>query len=142
MTATRQRGCQGVIKVKAKGASGSAATFHGVNTWEFTETAEREEADEIGACAKTYVAGSVETNGVINYWSDHLATGGQGQASISNEIDMEIYPAGTGSGSRVFKTPASGALILEHKQNGGTKGAVAGSFNFTVSGAMTATTVP
>lgn len=142
MAATRQRGCEGVIRVKVVGASGAAAQFFGVENWEFTETSDREEASEIGACAKTYVPGAVETNGVINFWHDHSATANQDLAVVAGSMDLEIYPAGVTTGKRIWKSPSGGALILEVGRNAGTQGAVGSRFNFTVSGAMVATSVP
>lgn len=142
MAATRTRGCSGKVYVKDLATTSAATQTFGVSGWEFTETADRPEASEIGDCTKTYIAGAVETAGTLNLWWDTATGANQADLSIANECEISIYPAGPTSGATKYVTPTGGAVITEVARKGGTEGAVSMTVNFTINGSMTATAVP
>lgn len=137
------RGCLGIVKVKdaAATATGAARIFR-IRDWSFSETADRIESSEIGDCTKTFVAGAVETSVNINAWWDTTATANQDDMTVANDVFIEIYPAGSGSGNTYYKTPTAGANLQELSRSGSTDGIVETSWALTVNGALTATSVP
>lgn len=142
MAAIRTRGCAGIVKVSPAGASGGPQRMFGVQTWEYGEAADREEASEIGECAKTFIVGAVETSGNFQVWWDPSATANQGDMVVAGNVTIEIYPGGTGSGKTKYFCNDGDAVIEEVRRNGGTTGAVASTFNFFVNGSMLATAAP
>ena len=58
---------------------------------------------------------------------------------VGDAIALELYPGGTGSGSKYYKGIAN---VDSVSRSGGTEGAVESSFGFSVNGALTATAVP
>ena len=136
------RGCLGKIFVKDSAATGAATQMLRVRDWSFSESADRLESSEIGACTKTYVAGAVETSGNLTVWWDTTTGANQSDMTVANDVFISFYPAGTGSGSTVYETPTGGANIQEVSRNGGVDGIVESSFSFTVNGSLTTTAVP
>lgn len=136
------RGCSGIIKVKDAAATGSAARIYQIRDWSYSESAERLDSSQIGACTKTYTAGAVETTVNITAWWDTTSGANQAQMTVANDVYVEIYPAGTGSGSTYYKTPTGGANIQELSRSGGVDGIVESSWVMTVNGSLTSAAVP
>ena len=135
------RGCLGKIFVKDAAVTSGATQMLRVRDWSFSESAERLESSEIGACTKTYVAGAVETSGNVTVWWDTTTGANQTQMTVANDVYIEFYPAGTGSGSTYYKTPTGGANIQEVSRSGGVDGIVETSYSFTVNGSLTTTAI-
>lgn len=136
------RGCNGVVKVKLVGASGSTAAVGELRNWSFTETSEQLDASAMGDCTKKFVAGAKETTGQIECWLD-MASTQQNLFVVGNALIIEIYPNATGSTRPYYKTGTAGATIVSRNPDaGGVDGIVGVSFGFAVNGAMTATTLP
>jgi len=138
------RGCSGVIKGKANGATGAAATVNEVKNWSYEENAEQEDASSIGTCTKKFEAGAKETTGNIEaHWSPG-ASDNQDIFSVGVKVDLELYPGGaaTGSGLVYYKTPTGGATITSVSRSGGVDGLVANTFGFSVNGEMITTSIP
>lgn len=136
------RGCLGKIYVKDAAVTSAATQMLRVRDWSFSESAERLESSEIGDCTKTYVAGAVETSGNITVHWDTTSGANQTQMTVANDVFMELYPGGNGSGSSYYKTPTGGANIQEVSRSGGVDGIVETSYSFTINGSLTATAVP
>ena len=136
------RGCLGIIKVKDTAVTSGASRIYRIRDWDYSETAERLDSSEIGDCTKQFTAGAVETTVNINAWWDTTVTANQAAMTVANDVFVEIYPGGTGSGSTYYKTPAAGANINEVSRTGGIDGIVESSWAMTVNGALTATSVP
>lgn len=136
------RGCLGVIKVKDAAATSGEAAVLRIRDWNATESAERLDSSEIGACTKTYVAGATETSVAINAWWDTTSGANQSDLTVANDVYVEIYPAGSGSGNTYYKTPTGGANIQEVARSGSVDGIVEVSWNMTVNGSLTTTAVP
>lgn len=136
------RGCNGILKIKDTAATSAAARIYRIRNWEINEDADRLDSSEIGACTKEFTAGAVETGGTIQCWWDPAATSNQSDVVVANDVYMEVYPAGSGSGSTFYKTPTGGANISNVTKTGGVEGIVEMNFTYSVNGAMTATTVP
>ena len=136
------RGCLGKIFVKDAAVTSGATRMLRVRDWTFSETAERLDSSEIGDCTKTYVAGAVETSGTINVWWDTTSGANQGDMVVANDVFIQFYPGGTGSGSTIYETPTAGANVTEISRSGSIDGIVESTFTFTVNGALTTTSVP
>ena len=135
------RGCLGKIYVKDAAVTSGATQMLRVRDWSFSESAERLESSEIGACTKTYVAGAVETSGTINVWWDATTGANQTQMSVANDVYIEFYMGGYTTGTAYYKTPTGGANIQEVSRSGSVDGIVETSFSFTVNGSLTATSL-
>ncbi|MCB0247968.1 MAG: hypothetical protein KDI07_05270 [Anaerolineae bacterium] len=136
------RGCFGKVYAKDLAATGAATQVYEVRSWSYEETAERLDASEMGTCTKKFEAGAQETTGQIQCWWDPSATGNQGQLTVGNIVELELYPEGAGSGSVYYTTPAAGATVLSVAREGSVDGLVGSTFGWAVNGALTATTVP
>ena len=134
------RGCLGIIKVRDAAASGSAARIYRIRDWTFSETAERLDSSEIGDCTKTFVAGAVETSVNINAWWDATSGANQDDMTVANDVYVEIWPAGTGSGKTYYSTPSGGANINENSRTGSIDGIVEASWSLTVNGSLSEVT--
>jgi len=135
------RGCLGKVFVKDAAVTSGETVMLRVRDWSFSESAERLETSEIGACTKTYVAGAVETSGTINVYWDTTTGANQGQMTVANDVFMSLYPGGTGAGSTIYQTPTGGANIQEVSRTGSVDGIVETSYSFTVNGSLTTTSV-
>lgn len=131
------RGCFGVVR---SGPTGGALGAVGeARSWQFTETAERQDVSIMGTCTKKFISGAKETTGQITVWQDPSDTR-QGDFVVGNQIAIELYPGGTGSGQRYYKGVAN---IDSIARSGGVDArAVEATFGWSVNGALTATTVP
>lgn len=136
------RGCNGIIKIKDSAVTSAAARIYRIRNWEINEDAERLDSSEIGDCTKQFTAGPVETGGTIQCWWDTAATSNQGDVVVANDVYMEVYPAGSGSGNTFYTTPTGGANISNVAKTGGVEGIVELNFTYSVNGAMTPTAVP
>lgn len=136
------RGCLGIIKVKDTAVTSGASRIYRIRDWTYSETAERLDSSEIGDCTKQFTAGAVETTVNINAWWDATTTANQADMTVANDVYVEIYPGGTGSGNTYYKTPAGGANINEVSRTGSIDGIVESTWAMTVNGALTATAVP
>ena len=134
------RGCLGIVKVKDAAATGAVARIYRIRDWNYSETAERLDSSEIGDCTKTYVAGAVETTVSINAWWDSTSGANQGDMTVANDVYMEIWPAGTGTGKTYWSTPTGGANINENTRSAGVDGITEASWSMTVNGALTEAT--
>lgn len=139
--ATAIRGCFGKIKVKDEADSGSLQVVGGLQEYSLTEEAEEVDTSEIGTCVKKSVAGSVSRSlSMSGFYAP--ADGNQGSLSIGNVVDVEIYPAGSGSGSQYFATTTGGATVLSVERGGSNDGLVSLSLSLKINGSMTTTSVP
>jgi len=139
--ATAIRGCFGKIKVKDEASAGSLSVVGGLQEYSLTEEAEEVDTSEIGSCVKKSVAGSVSRSlSMSGFYAP--ADGNQGDLSIGNIVDVEIYPAGSGSGSEYFATTTGGATVLSVERGGSNDGLVSLSLSLKINGAMTTTSVP
>lgn len=134
------RGCLGIIKVKDAAATGAAARIYRIRDWSYSETAERLDSSEIGDCTKQYTAGATETSVNINAWWDSSATANQDDMTVANDVYVEIWPGGEGSGKTYYATPTGGANIQENSRTGGIDGIVEASWSMTVNGSLTEAT--
>jgi hypothetical protein len=133
---TTYRGCFG--KVRSGPSGGAAGVVGEVRTWSFEETAERNDVSAIGTCTKKFQSGAKTTTGTLSVWWDPTDTR-QGDFIVGNAVAVELYPAGTGSGSKYYKGVAN---IDSVSRSGGVDGTVESQFGFSVNGALTATGVP
>jgi len=136
------RGCLGIIKVKDAAVTSGATQILRIRDWNYSETAERLDSSEIGDCTKQYTAGAVETTVALNAWWDATTGANQEEMTVANDVYMEIYPGGTGSGSTYYKTPTGGANLTENSRTGSIDGIVEASWSLTVNGGLTTTAVP
>jgi hypothetical protein len=139
------RGCFGVVKAKAVGATSAANAIGELSAWSFEETAEQIDASSLGTCTKSFVAGAKSTTGNFEcHWT--TATGDyQTLFVIGDELALEIYPGGTGSGNTYYKTGnaiGSGAIMTSISRGAGVDDIVNSNYGFTVNGELTATAVP
>jgi len=139
------RGCFGVVKAKAVGATSSTNAIGELKAWSFEETADQIDASELGTCTKKFVAGAKATSGSFEcHWT--TATGDyQTLFTIGDELNLEIYPGGTGSGQTFYKTGntvGTGAIMTSISRGGGVDDIVNSNYGFTVNGELTATAVP
>lgn len=133
------RGCNGRVKAKVVGASGAAAAVGELTDWSFDEASERLDASAMGTCTKKFEAGAKETTGQITVHWDGADTV-QNLITPGAALFIEIYPQGTGSSKKYYKTPTAGATITNVNRSGnGVDGIVGASYSFAVNGSMTAT---
>ena len=138
---TAIRGCFGVIKVKDLAATGAVAVVGGISEWTLSEEAEQVDTSEIGSCTKSSIAGAnSRTMSVSGFRAP--TDGNQSDLTIGNVIAVELYPAGTGSGSEYYKTTTGGATVLSREEAGGTDGTVSLSVSLSINGNLTTTAVP
>jgi len=137
-----KRGCLGVIKGKVATATTATVLIDEVSQWQYEETAEEIDASKIGNCTKKFEAGAKQTTGQITAHWEPSATGNQTIFTVGSKIFIELYPAGSGSGSTYYKTPTAGATITSISRSGGVDGLVGNVFGFSVNGEMTTTAVP
>lgn len=130
------RGCFG--KVRSGPTGGASGVVGEVRNWSFEETADRQDTSAIGTCTKKFTSGAKQTTGTIAVWWDPTDTR-QGDFKVGDAIALELYPGGTGAGSKYYKGIAN---VDSVSRSGGTEGAVESSFGFSVNGALTATAVP
>ena len=139
------KGCYGKIRVKTAGASGAAALLARLKDWSIDEATSAIDASEMGSCVQAELAGPVKTSITIDVHWDPGATG-QGLLSIGDTLYLEIYPGGSGSGAKYYKsldTATGGAEItnINHAGNG-IGGIVGSSISLNAKGGLTATGVP
>lgn len=138
--ATPTRACFGKIKVKDQAATG-LAVVGGINEWSLSEEAEQIDASEIGTCVKSSIAGSNSRSmSISGFWAP--ADGNQSDLTVGNVIDLELYPAGSGSGNTYYKTTTGGATVLSVERSGSVDGLVSLSLSLAINGSLTTTAVP
>ena len=139
--ATPIRGCFGVIKSKDLAATGALSVIGGLNEWNLSEEAEQIDASEIGTCTKSSIAGAnSRTLSLTGFYAP--TDGNQSDLTVGNVVDVEIYPAGTGSGNQYFSTTTGGATVLTIERGGSVDGLVSLNVSLTINGALTTTAVP
>jgi len=135
------RGCKGVVKIKAVGATSATNAVAELADWSYDESAEQIDVSAMGTCTKKYDAGAQSTTGQIRCHWDGTDTTGQNLLVVGSAVIIEVYPGGTATGTKYYKTGASGATILSVNRAGnGVDGTVGATFGYAVNGAMTATT--
>lgn len=138
--ATAIRGCFGKIKVKDEGA-GSLAVVGGLQEWSISEEAEEIDSSEIGSCVKSSIAGAnSRTLSMSGFYAP--SDGNQGDLTVGNVVDVEVYPAGSGSGNEYFATTTGGATVLTVERSGSNDGLVTLSLSLKINGNLTTTSVP
>lgn len=139
------RGCRGVVTI-ASTATGSGTAIGRLTNWSFNSAAEEIDASVMGACTKASVAGALKTTMQFDVqWDgdDSIQTTLTAAQAAGTAVWPRIYPEGTGSGANYYKPPSGGVIILQYSaEGGGVDGIVSATFNGTVNGAMTATSVP
>ena len=61
---------------------------------------------------------------------------------MGNIVDVEIYPAGSGSGNEYFTTTTGGGTVLSIERGGSNDGLVSLSLSIKINGDLTTTSVP
>lgn len=139
--ATAIRGCFGKIKTKDLAATGALAIVGGIQEWSLSEEAEDIDSSEIGTCTKASVAGANDRSlSISGFYAP--ADGNQGDLTVGNVVDIEIYPAGSGSGNQYFSTTTGGGTVLSIERGGSTDGLVSLSMSIKINGDLTTTSVP
>lgn len=136
------RGCFGKIYVKTAGATSSTVQLGRLTRWTLNETANEIDSSEMGSCVASAEAGSDKVTMQIDVNWDTSTGNNQDILTIGSKIFTEIYPGGNGSGSDYYKTPTGGATVLQIDRSATIDGLVVASYQLTVNGSMTATSVP
>ena len=138
---TAIRGCFGKIKVKDLAATGVLPIVGGIQEWSLSEEAEEIDSSEIGTCTKAAVAGAnSRTMSITGFYAP--TDGNQSDLTVGNVIDIEIYPAGSGSGAEYYKTTTGGGTVLSIERGGSNDGLVSLNVSITINGDLTTTSVP
>jgi len=126
------KGSEGVVKV-------GTSTIAEVLEWSLNQSADVIETTNLAAAARTYVAGKPGASGSISCHWDETDTAGQGAMTPASTVVLNLFPEGDVSGD----TTASCSAVITSIDyaSGGGDGIVSASFNFTVSGAVTWSTV-
>ena len=121
------RACNGVVKV------GAGPTVVGeIRSWSFNQEAEEIDVSSMGTCTKASQAGAVKTSIEVGAWWDP-ADAGQILFSPGQEVQLEIFPDGEGSG----KTAYTGMMrVLTNNTSGDVDGVVESEFSGTINGAF------
>lgn len=138
---TAIRGCFGKIKAKDLAATGALAVVGGIQEWTLSEEAEEIDSSEIGTCTKAAVAGAnSRTLSITGFYAP--TDGNQSDLTVGNVIDIEIYPAGSGSGSQYYTTTTGGGTVLSIERGGSNDGLVSLNVSVKINGNLTTTSVP
>lgn len=137
---TAIRGCFGKVKVKDLAATGAIAVVGGVQEWTLNEGAEEIDSSEIGTCTKAAIAGA--NSRTMSLTGFKAADGNQGDLTIGNIIAIELYPAGSGSGSSYYATTTGGGTVLSREESGGNDSLVTLNLSIKINGDLTTTSVP
>lgn len=138
---TAIRGCFGKIKTKDLAATGALAIVGGIQEWTLSEEAEDIDSSEIGTCTKASVAGANDRSlSISGFYAP--SDGNQSDLTVGNIVDLEIYPAGSGSGSAFFATTTGGGTVLSIERGGSNDGLVSLSMSIKINGDLTTTAVP
>ena len=138
---TAIRGCFGKIKVKDLESIDALAIVGGIQEWSLSEEAEEIDSSEIGTCTKAAVAGAnSRTMSITGFYAP--TDGNQSDLTVGNVIDVEIYPAGSGSGAEYYATTTGGGTVLSIERGGSNDGLVSLNVSITINGDLTTTSVP
>lgn len=139
------RGCFGIIKAKAVGATSAASAIGELRSYSQEESSEQIDASAMGTCTKKFQAGAKATALNFTAWWSTATADLQSLLAIGSELSLELYPGGDASGATYYKTgnaTGSGAVILNKTIGGEVDGLVELSVGSNVNGEMTATSVP
>jgi len=119
---------------KAVTAGGSVANVGEVRSYTFDSSADTIEDTAMGDTARTYKAGQKNSTISIEAYFDSSDTA---QADLVNgaEIDFELHPEGTGTGTPVYSnTTGKSAIVTASNFSASFDGMVEASFTIQVSG--------
>lgn len=124
-------GKDGVVKV---GANVVAHTTR----WTLNPEIALGEASEQGQDWEDHLKGQKRWSGAIDAWFDPGDTNGQGALELGDEVELELYPSGSGSGAVFYSGTATveSTPIESSRDN-----TVSISFNFRGKGELTRETV-
>ena len=138
---TAIRGCFGKIKANDLAATGALAIVGGIQEWTLSEEAEEIDSSEIGTCTKAAVAGAnSRTLSITGFYAP--SDGNQSDLTVGNVVNIEIYPAGSGSGSEYYASTTGGATVLSIERGGSNDGLVSLNVSLKINGNLTTTSVP
>lgn len=138
---TAIRGCLGKIKANDLLATGVIPIVGGIQEWTLSEEAEEIDSSEIGTCTKASVAGAnSRTLALTGFYAP--TDGNQSDLVVGNIVNIEIYPAGSGSGNEYFTTTTGGGTVLSIERGGSNDGLVSLNLSIKVNGDLTTTSVP
>lgn len=137
---TATRGCNG--KIKAIDLGGTIAVVGGIQSWSFTQESEEIDRSEIGTCTKASEAGAVKTSIELSGFWNTSSGAKQGDLTAGNVVDVQLFPGGSGSGSKYYSTATGeGATVLSQSISGEVDGLVSFSITASVNGALSILTV-
>jgi len=140
--ATATRGCLGVVKVRDLAATGgSEANVGGLQEWSISQEAEQIDSSELGSCAKSSIAGANSRSLSLSGFWDPASGANQTEITVGNILHVEVYPAGSGSGSTYYETTTGGATVTTIEQSGGNDSLVTFSASLSINGDLTTATV-
>lgn len=123
------RACNGVIKIDTVPPSGQQ-TVGELRSWSRNEEADEIDVSSMGSCTKASQAGAVKTSVECAAWWDPSDLG-QVMFVTGNEVALEIFPDGEGSG----KTAYTGTIrVLTNNISGDVDGVVESEFSGTANG--------
>ena len=138
---TAIRGCFGKIKANDLAATGALSIIGGIQEWTLSEEAEEIDSSEIGTCTKASIAGAnSRTMSITGFYAP--TDGNQSDLTVGNVINIEIYPAGSGSGNEYYTTTTGGGTVLSVERGGGNDSLVSLNLSIKINGDMTTTSVP
>ena len=124
-------GSSGVVKV------GSNAVAE-VRSFTLDTSAELLEDTNLGDTSRTYAIGKKGATATVECWWDETDTNGQIAIAEGNSVTLNLYPEGAGSGAYYF---TGTFLMTSQSVSVPTDGIIESSFNATLTGALSRTTV-
>ena len=126
------KGNDGVVKL---GTSGGTNVVGEVRSYSLEHTADTVEDTKMGDSFRTYKSTLQSFSGTLDVFWDDSDSNGQGAFVVGNEIEINLYPAGTSD------TYYSGsAIVTSVSRTGSFDGMVEASLGVQGTGALTTTT--
>jgi len=126
------KGNDGVVKL---GGSGGTNVVGEVRSYSLEHTADTVEDTKMGDSFRTYKSTLQSFSGTLDVFWDDSDSNGQGAFVVGNEIEINLYPAGTSD------TYYSGlAIVTSVSRTGSFDGMVEASLGVQGTGALTTTT--
>tara|TARA_X000000950_G_scaffold134276_1_gene167217 strand:- start:212 stop:607 length:396 start_codon:yes stop_codon:yes gene_type:complete len=126
------KGNDGVVKL---GTSGGTNVVGEVRSYSLEHTADTVEDTKMGDSFRSYKSTLQSFSGTLDVFWDDSDADGQGAFVVGNEIDINLYPAGTSD------TYYSGkAIVTSVSRTGSFDGMVEASLGVQGTGALTTTT--
>lgn len=125
------KGTSGVVKLVATG--GTLAAVGEIRSYTIDRTADTIEDTVMGDTAKTYLDSLTDGTLSLDVLWDADDTVQQSTMIVGVEVDYEIYPEGTGSGSRYY---SGTGIITSESTSASYDGLVESSYSIQNSGAI------